>query len=447
MRIAVVGLGKMGLPLAVRLAEGGADVIGVDINPSVVESVNAGLSHVGEEPELDTRLAAVHGAGRLRASIDTVASVGACDAVLVLVRLMTDDDDRPDYAMMDAATAAIARGLHAGTTVIYETTLPVGDTRGRFAPMLETISGLRAGVDFHVCFSPERVQAGRVFRNLDGWPKLVGGLTEQCVEAGTAVYRDHLSAEVWPLTSLEAAEFTKIAENVYRDVNIALANELARYADEANVDFAEVIRAANSQPLSALHRPGIGVGGHCIPVYPHFLIRRASDARITSLARQVNDSMPAHAADRLESMMGGLEARRVLVLGLSFRGGVREAGHSMALPLVSALRSRGAEVRVHDPLFGVDGVSQLGLDWGDAAGTWPEALVLQSDHAQYRGLAPTDLPSVQCLFDGRDFLDAQRWTCAGVRVSAFGRDSAQRTAGERPAVHPLARVVDIRAAS
>ena len=421
MRVCVVGLGKMGLPVAVRLAEGGATVTGLDVDTSVVDALNGGDLDAANEPGLSERAAAQRSAGRLRATVNAADALDGADAVVVLVRLVIDAEGHPDYRNLDAATAEIGRHLRAGALVCYETTLPVGDTRTRFAPALEALSGLRAGSDFHVCFSPERVSAGSVFRDLDTYPKLVGGVTDACADAGAAFYRSHLSAEVWRLSSSESAELTKIAEALYRDVNIALANEIARFADERGLDAGEVIRAANSQPYSSIHQPGLGVGGHCIPVYPNFFINAASDARLTSTARRLSTEMPAYGAQRLASLLGGLQDRRVLVLGLAFRGDVREAGFSMAVPLVAALRTGGASVRVHDPVFGREGVEEQGYAWGEPGDGWAEALVLQAAHSAYRDLAPQHTPGVVAVLDGRNVLDPAPWRAAGVAFAGIGR--------------------------
>ncbi len=210
----------------------------------------------------------------------------------MIVPLMLSDEQLPDYRMIDPATDAMAVGLRPGTLVIFETTLPVGDTRRRFGPAIERGSGLAVGdgeAGFLLAFSPERVYSGRVFHDLATYPKLVGGVDAASTERALAFYRSVLPAPVWDLTTAEAAEFAKLAETTYRDVNIALANEFARYAERVGVDVLEVIRGANSQPFSHIHQPGIGVGGHCIPVYPHFLISRAPELQIPELARRVND--------------------------------------------------------------------------------------------------------------------------------------------------------------
>ena len=191
-------------------------------------------------------------------------------------------------------------------TVSVETTVPVGTTRARIAPALERHSGLRAEEDFFCVFSPERVFSGRVFRDLETYPKLVGGLSEAGEERAAALYGAFLGAEVWRLGSAEAAELTKLAETTYRDVNIAFANELARFADAAGVDVERVIEAANSQPFSHIHRPGVAVGGHCIPVYPRFYLAGDPSARLPAAARTVNEAMPAYAVDLLGEPLGAL---------------------------------------------------------------------------------------------------------------------------------------------
>ncbi len=291
--MAVVGAGKMGLPLAAQFASHGWSVIAVDIDEAVVAAINEGRSHVDEEPGLADLVASAHGEGLLRATTDGAAAAREADVVVLIVPVMLDADARPDHRHMDAATDSIAPGIHPGSLVIYETTLPVGDTRGRYAPRLEAASGLRAEVDgddgFLVAFSPERLYSGAALRNLATYPKLVGGLGPVSRDRAAAFYDGVLDAEIVAMSSAEAAEFSKLADTTYRDVNIALANEFANYADRIGVDVTEVIAAANSQPYSHIHQPGIGVGGHCIPVYPHFLLDRAPELSLVARAREVND--------------------------------------------------------------------------------------------------------------------------------------------------------------
>ena len=232
MRVVVVALGKIGLPLAVAVARGGHEVVGCDIDQRVVDLVNQGLEPFPGETGLQDALTELVGDGRLRAVTDTTAAVAeGPDLVIAVPPLMVDDAVRIDWRILDAVVADIGRGLQAGTTVCVETTLPVGTTRERIAPALEAASGLTGEQDFFTVFSPERVFSGRIFQDLETYPKLVGGLTEAGERRGVELYEAFLSAPVWPMGSAEAAELTKLAETTYRDVNIAFANEIARFAD------------------------------------------------------------------------------------------------------------------------------------------------------------------------------------------------------------------------
>jgi nucleotide sugar dehydrogenase len=278
LNITVVALGKIGLPLAVQFARKGHTVFGADVNKSTVMQVNEGIEPFPGEVHLAQYLAEVVKSGNLTATTDTTSAVAQSDVVVVVVPLFVDEAGVPDFGWMDEATKAIGQGLKTGTLISYETTLPVGTTRTRFAPMLEALSGLTAGVDFDVVFSPERVFTGRVFADLRKYPKLVGGIDSASGTRGVQFYEDVLDFDprpdldrangVWDLGSCEAAELAKLAETTYRDVNIALANQFALFSESHGIDVQKVIDASNSQPFSHIHRPGIAVGGHCIPIYP-----------------------------------------------------------------------------------------------------------------------------------------------------------------------------------
>jgi nucleotide sugar dehydrogenase len=421
MNVAVVALGKIGLPVAALYAERGHHVVGCDIDPAVVAAVNRGQSTVAHEPGLAAQVAAAVAAGRLRATTDTAAGVAAAEVVVVLVPLDVDGCRRPDFRAMDAAFVAIARGLRPGALVLLETTVPVGTTRGRYLPVLEA-DGRRCGRDFFLAFSPERVQAGRIARDLATYPRVVGGIDPASAERAAAFYGENFSVPVITLAGAEAAEFCKLAESIYRDVNIALANELARYAAAHGIDMHAVIPAANSQPQSHLHRPGLGVGGHCIPVYPYFLTADAARADLTLTARAVNDAMPRYAADLLEDALGGLHGRRVLVLGLTYRPGVRETAHGPALAFAAEVQRRGGLVAGHDPLLDPAEVARLGLIPAAADGSWPaDALVLSTADPAYRDLAPGAFPGLRAVLDGAGALDPAAVVGAGVAYLGIGR--------------------------
>jgi len=425
-KIAVVALGKIGLPLAVQFASKGHEVVGVDTNADLVATVNEGREPFPGEAELDDRLGELVPSGRLRATTDYADAIPAADAVVVVVPLFVHDDTwEPDFAWMDSATRSIGEHLTPGTLVSYETTLPVGTTRTRWKPMLEEISGLTEGADFHLVFSPERVLTGRVFADLRKYPKLVGALSEEGAAKATEFYEAVLDFDdrpdlarpngVWDLGSAEASELAKLAETTYRDVNIGLANQFARFAERSGIDIYQVIEASNSQPYSHIHSPGVAVGGHCIPVYPRLYLWSDPQATVVRAAREANMGMPEHATILLEGAHGDLAGARVAVLGASYRGGVKETAFSGVFPLVAALRDRGAEVLVHDPLF--SDAELAGFGWRPYHfGTEVDAAVVQADHADYRDLSSADLPGVRTIVDGRRVTDPSRFPGVTHRV-------------------------------
>ena len=420
MQVVVVALGKIGLPLAVQIARSGHSVVGCDINPEVVELVNRAEPPFPGEAGLEEALAEVIASGALRAQVDTKAAVAeGPDLVVTVPPLAVDGDAKPDWTALDSAIAAIGGGLQAGTTVAVETTLPVGTTRGRIAPALEAASGLVAEEGFFTVFSPERVYSGRIFADLAAYPKLVGGLSDAGEQRGAELYGSFLEAEIWPMGSAEAAEMVKLAETTYRDINIAFANELARFADRAGIDVERVIEAANSQPFSHIHSPGIAVGGHCIPVYPRFYLEGDPDAALPAAARAVNDAMPAYAAERLEKALGGLQGARVLVLGAAYRGGVKETAFSGVFGVSKALEALGASALVSDPLYSDEELTALGLKPWD--GEAIDAAIVQADHAEYAKLSAADLPGARIVLDGRGVLDAASLAAAGIAVELIGR--------------------------
>jgi nucleotide sugar dehydrogenase len=387
--------------------------------------VNSGVEPFPGEAELDVRLKQVVGSGNLRATTDTAAAVAQSEAVVVVVPLFVDAEGVPDFGWMDDATRAIAAGLQPGTLVSYETTLPVGATRNRYAPMLAEGSGLTAGQDFFLVFSPERVFTGRVFADLRKYPKLIGGFDAESAGRGVSFYESVLDFDprsdlrrpngVWDLGTAEAAEMAKLAETTYRDVNIGLANQFARYAESVGVDVYQVIEASNSQPFSHIHLPGIAVGGHCIPVYPRLYLWNDPQATVVRAAREANAGMPAYAVGVLEGAYGDLAGSRVVVLGAAYRGGVKETAFSGVFPTAAALAAAGAEVVVHDPLYSDAELQGLGFT-PYHLGEPVDAAIVQTDHAEYRDLGADQLPGVKALVDGRAVTDAKLWPGVTRRV-------------------------------
>jgi nucleotide sugar dehydrogenase len=409
-KIAVIGLGKIGLPLAAQFADRGHHVMGVDVNAATVQTINAGRAPFPGEEDLEEYVARLVEAGVLRASTDYSEAIPSADVVVVVVPLFVDSRGRPDFDWMDSATRDIGHNLSADTLVVYETTLPVGTTRDRWRPMLESGSGLREGQDFHLVFSPERVLTGRVFADLRKYPKLVGGLSAAGADAARDFYQQVLTFDdrpdlergngVWDLGSAEAAEMAKLAETTYRDVNIGLANQFAVFAEKAGIDVHQVIEACNSQPYSHIHQPGIAVGGHCIPIYPRLYLSGDPDATVVSAARAANTAMPAHVVSRLAERLGDLTGLRVAVLGAAYRGGVKESAFSGAFDLVRSLRDHGAVPTVHDPMYSDDELIALGFE-PHHLGEETDVVVVHTDHLEYSDLSPADIPGSRLVLNGR----------------------------------------------
>lgn len=419
MKTAVVALGKIGLPLAVQYALSGHDVVGVDVNERQVAEINAAREPFPGEAHLAEHLAELVPAGRLRATTDFAEAIVGADTVVVVAPVFVDDETwEPDFRFMDAATRSIGEHLRPGTLVIYETTLPVGTTRSRYVPLLEEISQLTESEDFFVAYSPERVLTGRVFADLRKYPKLIGAFSDAGTARARAFYEDALQFDarddlprpngVWDLGSPEASELAKLAETTYRDVNIGLANEFALFAQDHGIDIYKVIEASNSQPYSHIHRPGIAVGGHCIPVYPRLYLSTDPGAATVRAARTLNSSVPERLVARAEDLLGSLEGLRAVVLGAAYRAGVKETAFSGVFPTVEALRRRGVQVAVHDPLYTDDELAAFDFaPWHE--GQAADLVIVQTDHPQYRDLGPADVPGVRLVVDGRNITSADTW--------------------------------------
>jgi UDP-N-acetyl-D-glucosamine dehydrogenase len=350
-RIGIVGLGYVGLPLAVAFAESGVEVVGLDSDRRKVAGLNASHSHVEDIP--DAALAAV--SGRFHATTSR-AELAACDAVIICVPTPLTGSREPDLSyLLDAATV-ISHVLQPGQLVVLESTTHPGTTRDRLVPILEE-SGLAAGEDFHVAFSPERIDPGRVDYTVRTTPKLVGGLTPACSEMAERLYGT-ICERVEMLSSPEVAELSKLLENIFRSVNIALVNELAQLCDRLDIDVWEVIDAASTKPFGFMRfEPGPGMGGHCLPVDPFYLGFTAREhdfyPEFIELAGKVNQAQPSFCVDRIARALNdagrAVNGSRILLLGVSYKAGVGDIRESPALKIARQLRELGGIVSYHDP--------------------------------------------------------------------------------------------------
>lgn len=411
-------MGKIGLPLAVQFARKGHQVIGADINEKTVQLINSKTEPFPGEENLKNFLSSVIDLGHLTVTTDTTSAVSKSDVVVVVVPLFVDENGTPNFDSMDLATKDIGNGLKKGTLISYETTLPVGTTRNRFTKALETHSKLKAGSDFYVCFSPERVFTGRVFADLRKYPKLVGGINAESTAKGIEFYKNVLDFDdrpdlntsngVWDLGNSEAAEFAKLAETTYRDVNIALANQFSIFAQKQGIDIYKVIEASNSQPYSHIHKPGIAVGGHCIPIYPQMYLWNDPEAELIKVSRDLNSLMPSKVVSHILELHGSLEKAKVAVLGAAYRGGVKETAFSGVFPLVEALQAKGALPVIHDPLYSDLELLNLGLDpyhYGEPV----DVVIIQANHKEYAEIDETSFPGLKTVYDGRNITNSELW--------------------------------------
>ncbi len=409
--VAVFGMGKMGLPLAAVFADEGSNVIGVDIHEEVVNKINKGINHIEKEPGLDELVEKNVSAGRLRATSDGVSAASKADVSVILVPTLTDKKGNVQLGPVEDVAGIIAEGLEKGDVVITEATMPPGTTMS-LVPLLEK-SGLELG-DFGLGHAPERTMTGTAVRDITGeYPKIIGANDEDTLEVLKVIYSVVNEKGVIEMSDVISAEAVKVFEGVYRDVNIGLANELALYCEEKGVDALEVFEAANTQPFCHIHEPGAGVGGHCIPVYPWFVMNQMEkkEAEVISTSRRLNDFMPYHIVDLVVRGLNekGLSVKGsdVLVLGLTFRGGVREFMKTPADPVIDELNLLGAEVYAYDPMCGVEDAERFGAEWKeDFEGV--DAVVILSDHEEFEDL-DLDMVSEQSdhkvIVDGRNVLD------------------------------------------
>jgi UDP-N-acetyl-D-mannosaminuronic acid dehydrogenase len=368
LKIAVVGLGWMGLPTACLYADAGAQVIGADMNPRVVERINKGEPPI-DEIGLPVMLKKAIRAGKFKATTSTEDAIASSDIIFIVVPTSIDRQKRADYAAVEDACTSVGKNLKNGSLVIFESTCGPGVTERVVKGTLEKYSGLVAGQGFGLAYSPIRAMGGRAIQDLQSYPKVVGAIDKRSLEAACAALSVIVKGELIRVRDIKTAELSKLFETIYRDVNIGLANEFALICEEVGVDYLETVRAANSQPYSHLHLAGVGVGGHCLPVYPYLLATEADalDARLRIVldARKINETVPRHvaklASDGLRICGKSLKRAKIVVLGISYRPNVKETRLSPSHELIGILKKRGAKVTVYDPLFTTSELGAMGL--------------------------------------------------------------------------------------
>ncbi|MEW6178863.1 MAG: UDP-N-acetyl-D-mannosamine dehydrogenase [Chloroflexota bacterium] len=416
--LCVLGLGYIGLPTASTFATHGLRVIGVDVNPQIVNGLQNGHLHL-YEPGLRTLVQAALRSGNLLVSQQPQPA----DAFIIAVPTPFFEDKRADMRAVQAASEAIVPHLRKGNLVILESTSPPLTTVNLVAPILEK-SGLKAGEDFYLAYSPERVLPGQILRELIENARIIGGINPQSAQAGRDLYGIFVRGEII-LTDATTAEMVKLMENTYRDVNIAIANEFSRLADRFGVDVWEAIRLANRHPRVNILSPGPGVGGHCISVDPWFLVEAAPDLTpLIQTARKVNDNQPAFVVELIRRILGDLQGRRIAALGLAYKPNVDDLRESPAIEVVHLLQKAGAQVRAFEPFktdYSSNGVASTPTLQSALEGA--ELVVLLVAHDQFKALKPAEvarMSEARLALDAVNGWKADEWQEAGFQIFRLG---------------------------
>ncbi|MBP2240288.1 UDP-N-acetyl-D-mannosaminuronic acid dehydrogenase [Cytobacillus eiseniae] len=396
MKICVMGLGYIGLPTAVMFAEYGQDVHGVDINPAVIDSLNKKKPHINE-PGLQEKMSEVIDDGKLTVSILPQAA----DVFILAVPTPITKDKKADLSYVKEATRMILPYLTQGNLVILESTVPPMTIDNHLIPILLE-SGLAIGEDLFVSHSPERVLPGQLFEELIWNDRIVGGINEESCLKTVLLYKKFVKGNIY-MTDARTAEMVKLIENTYRDVNIALANELAEIGEKLNINIWEAITLANYHPRVQIHAPGPGVGGHCIAVDPWFLIEQSPDeAKLISLARNINDSTPKRMVKIIESTINHLRNPTITILGLSYKGNIDDMRESPSLVILTELINRGYNIKIHDPYVksSIPGTSAT----LEEAIQDTDCLVILTDHNEYKSI---DFSELKDLFHTKTIIDTR----------------------------------------
>lgn len=416
MKICVIGLGYIGLPTACMFADHGNQVIGVDKKAAVVEALNRGEVLI-EENGLPQLVKKVVTEGHLTGKMEAEDA----DVFIISVPTPITEDKKSDMTYVEAATRSLVPHLKKGNLVILESTSPVGTVDTLMLPILEQ-TGLRAGVDFYLGHSPERVIPGQILNELVNNNRIAGGLTPECATKIAELYKCFVKGEIYQ-TDARTAELCKLSENTFRDINIAFANELAKICENLNINVWDVIRLCNKHPRVNIHQPGPGVGGHCIAVDPWFIVEKEpSLANMIHLARTTNDGMPAFVADRIAAILEGIDNPKVTILGVTYKPDVDDMRESPILYLEQILRDRGYTVAAYDPF--VTGKPGVTNDLAEAAKD-SDLLLLGVHHHQFKELDFEALGKImrrRNFFDTRNFADAKKAEAAGFACHLLGKN-------------------------
>jgi UDP-N-acetyl-D-mannosaminuronic acid dehydrogenase len=449
--LSVVGLGRIGLPMGLLFAEAGCQVVGADIDKEKIASLNKGNVQI-KEPGLEALLQKVLKRGSFHATADIEKAVNKSDVVIICVPTPLDEAKKPDLTSLVRACKSVAKGLKNGTMLMVESTVAPGTTKNVVKPIIEQFSGLKASRDFGLAFCPERGAPGGILRDLQNNSRVVGGIDDRSATCAIALLKSITKGEVIRVTDTTTAETTKLFENIYRDVNIALANELAVLCEKLNVDMLEIIDAANAKNIgfvddstkryrsfvvpSNLHTPGAGVGGDCIPVNPYYLLQEAKrlgvDLPMVKLARKINDSMPQHVVEMvietLKSLGKKTDEAKIAILGFTYKGDVDDLRNTPAKFIVKSLRSLGAQLIGFDPMIGTQKIQEFEIFQANNINEClknADCAVIITDHSDFKKIDPEKMRKIMnnkaAIIDTRGIFDPKKLIELGFMYKGIGR--------------------------
>ncbi|WP_304123008.1 nucleotide sugar dehydrogenase [Methanosphaera cuniculi] len=423
-KVGIFGLGHIGVPTAAILANNHINVIGIDVNPKVVDMINNEASVHFKEPYLDELLKKAIQSNYLHATTDIMKASQECNIFIVIVPTPTYDDKTADLSYVISACESIKNGLKKDDLVIIESTVPPQTGIDVIKPILEE-SGLKCGEDFMLAYSPERALPNNTIYEMTHNVRIIGGYNTKSADMAEKLYKNITQGEIIKVKNITSAEMIKLMENTYRDVNIALANEFALICENINVDVNEVITAANYHPRVNIHTPGPGVGGHCIPVDPYFLVELANaydtDAKLISEARRINNSMPQHVIDiLLDNILDKRSDYTVSVLGIAYKGNVDDIRESPSIKLIELLKQLELNVSVNDPYVSCDVIKSFDVECVSLdEALKSDCVILMTDHHEYINITP-DMLENKFIIATRPILDADEFRKAGINYQAIG---------------------------
>jgi len=432
--ICVIGLGRIGLPTAGVFAEAGAKVIGADIDPEIIQIVSSGRSQFRDEPGLNTLIKKVVKNGRLRATANVSSAVAEAEAVIVCVPTPVDESKVPDYSAIREACKEISKGLRKGNIVIIESTMGPGTVEDLVVPLLEKNTGIKVGVDFGVASCPERADPGQILKNLKKVPRIVGGINRESADAAEALYEAVLGVKIVKVSNPKTANAVKLTENLFRDVNIALANEFAILYEKLGIDTIEVMEACSTKYNFMPHYPGAGVGGPCLPQNPYYLIVEGVKAGnipyLIRFAREINDRMPEHVvmlvAEALNEVGKTVRGSKIAMLGAAYKPNIHDLQLTPVEKVFNRLKEMAADLTIYDPMFrservfGVKAAQSLAEAVKEA-----DCIVIGTAHEEFHGLDLATLARMcrkpSALVDSRHVVDPSMVREYGFAYRGVGR--------------------------